>query len=372
MNGRNNMSRYVVLVAALTVMLLVGWGCEQEQTGVAPPLTPPTIAEPQPAETKIAVEPKPAEAEQKPVETKQPAQPEPNAEKVAPTEPNVQQIAATKPAPAESNSPELRPAPPAQTPAAQLCSRCTDFLSKHVDQQGMMDYKTLLRRKLELVNVLDEFKSLNHNEYNSWSKDDKLAFWINAYNLELMRAILDNYPIESNRVLRLFWPPNSIRHIKGLWDQHKFIIMNEEFTLQEITRRFFKKEFDDPRVFFAIYYGSLSGPPLRNEAYCGQNLSAQLDDQIKRFIAAGGTLKIERENQRVYLSSMLSSTWNGQQFVAKYGTDLKFKQQEPEVRAVLNLLTKYISPQDVGFLETGNYTVDFMVYDWTLNDRGGQ
>jgi len=366
------------LVGALTVVLLVGWGCEQEQAVVAPPLPPPTIAEPQPAENKIAVEPKPARTEQaaQPELNAPKAAPiEPNVQKAAPSEPNVQQIATTKPAPAspaESNSVELRPAPHLRVSATELCSMCTEFLSKHVDQQGMVDYKTLLRRKLELVDVLDKFKTLDPNEYNLWSKEDKLAFWINGYNLEFIRIILDNYPIESTRVLRLFWPPNSIRHIKGIWDQHKFIIMDEEFTLQEIIRRFFNHEFDEPRVFFAVYYGSLSGPPLRNEAYCGQTLSAQLDDQVKRYIAAGETLKIERENQKVYLSSILKPTWNGQQFVAKHGTDLKFKQQEPAVRAVLNFLTAYIPAQDASFLETGNYTVEFMRYDWSLNERGGQ
>ena len=355
------MSRYVVLATALTVMLLVGWGCEQEQAVVTPPPSPTAaIAEPQPAETKTAVKPKPVEAEQKPVETKQAAQPEPN----------VQQTVATKPAPAESNTVELRPAPPVQASAARLCGKCTEFLSKYVDKEGMVDYKTLLRRKLELVEVLDKFKTLDPNEYKLWSKEDQLAFWINAYNLEFIKIISDNYPIESTRVLRLFWPPNSIRHIKGIWDQHKFIIMGEEFTLQDIDKRSFRNGFDEPRVIFAIYYGSLSGPPLRNEAYCGENLSAQLDEQVKRFI--GEALKIERENQKVYLSSILKPTWNGQQFVAKYGTDLKFKEQEAGVRAVLNFLTKYISQSHVDYLETGNYTVEYMLYDWTLNERGGQ
>ena len=111
---------------------------------------------------------------------------------------------------------------------------------------------------------------------------------------------------------------------------------------------------------------------MRNEAYCGQNLSAQLDDQVKKFLAGSQSFKIDRENQKVYLSSILKSTWHGRGFVTKYGTDLKFKQQEPEVRAVLNFLTNYISQNHVDYLETANYTVEYMGYDWTLNERGGQ
>ena len=88
---------------------------------------------------------------------------------------------------------------------------------------------------------------------------------------------------------------------------------------------------------------------MRNEAYCGEKLSAQLDDQVKKFLAGAHAFKIDRENKVVSLSSILQPTWYGQQFIANYGTDRKFKQQDPAVRAVLNFLTKYISPQDVEF-----------------------
>jgi hypothetical protein len=332
------MSRYIVRVAASTVMLLFGFGCEQEQGDVVP-LPPVATAKPQPA-----------------------------------AEPNIQQAAVAEPSPAqlaESNAAQLQAAQASRTSADELCRSCTEFLSKYVDQKGMVDYRTLLRRKLELATILDRFRTLDPNEYNLWSKGDKIAFWINGYNLEFIKIVLDNYPIESTRVLRLFWPPNSIMHVKGIWDGHKFIIMDEEFTLKDVDERFFQKEFDEPRVFFAIFYASVSGPPLRNEAYCGQNLSAQLDDQVKKFMASAHAFKISRENQAVYLSSILQPTWYGRQFVAKYGTDRKFKQQEPAARAVLNFLTNYLSPQDIAFLETGNYTVQYMRYDWTLNDRSG-
>jgi len=353
------MSRYIVIVAVSTVMLLLGPGCEQEQGGAAPPPLSAVTVEPPQAETKQAVEP--------------------NVQETPAAEPNAQQtvVEPTPAQPAESNAAQLQTAQasatqPAKRKAGELCSDCTKFLSEHVDQYGMVDYRALLRRKLELAAILDRFRTLDPNEYNLWSRDDKLSFWINAYNLEFIRIILDNYPIESTRVLRLFWPPNSIRHIKGIWDQHKFIIMNEEFTLKEIDERLFQKEFDEPRVFFAISYGSVSGPVLRNEAYCGQILSAQLDDQVKKFLAGAHAFKISREDQTVHLSPILQPNWYGQQFVAKYGTDRKFKQQEPATRAVLNFLTSYLSPRDVDFLETGNYTVQYIRYDWTLNDCAGQ
>ncbi|MGA2071659.1 MAG: DUF547 domain-containing protein [Sedimentisphaerales bacterium] len=354
------MSKYVVFTAVLTLALMAGWGCEQKSANVAMSTPPPAAAVAQkPAAAPTPTEPNTVEVKPEPAKIEQPTPPEPNKpEKVTPPQNITEQPKTTPPA--------------ASTTAAQLCDKCTEFLGKYVNRDGMVDYKTLSRKKLELASLLDKFRGVNRSDYNSWSKDDKLAFWINAYNLELIKIIVENYPIESNRMLRLFWPPNSIKHIKGIWDEHKFIIMDEEFTLKEIEQRFFQNELSEPRVIFAMSYASISGVPLRNEAYCGRNLSEQLDDQVKKFIAGSHAFKIDREKQTVSLSSLLNPTWYGGQFVAKYGTDLKFKQQEPAVRAVLHFLTKYIPQQDIDYLETGNYTIEYLRYDWTLNEGAGQ
>lgn len=351
------MSKYVVFAVIMTVALLVGWGCEQKSANVA--TQPPSAVAPKPATSPTPAEPNMAKVKPEAVKIEQPASPEPNKpQKVTPVENIAEQPKSTSPV--------------AGATAAQLCDKCTEFLGKYVSRDGMVDYKTLARKKLELAALLDKFRKLNRSDYNSWSKDDKLAFWINGYNLELIRVIMENYPIESNRMLRLFWPPNSIKHIKGIWDEHKFIIMDEEFTLREIEQRFFLNESSEPRILFAISYASISGVPLRNEAYCGRDLSAQLDDQVKKFIAGPHAFRIDREKQIVSLSPILNPAWYGGRFVAKYSTDLKFKQREPSIRAVLHFLTKYLPPQDVDYLETGNYTIEYLRYDWTLNEGIGQ
>ena len=381
------MGKNIILAGILTATLLVSWGCEQKSTNVAAKSDPPAAAvtpKPQPATAPAkAIEPNTVEIKSETAKIEQTVQQEPNTPAAPVTEPNIpaaqpakpntRQVVTPKPAQTQTDSAKSQPTPIAiNNTATHLFDQTTAFLKKYVTKDGMVDYKALSHKKMEMAKLLEQFRKLDRNEYNSWSKDDELAFWINGYNLNFIKIIVDNYPIESNRMLRLFWPPNSIRHIKGIWDEHKFIIMNEEFTLQEVDRRFLQKEFDEPLAFFAISYASVSGPPLRNEAYRGQNLLSQFDDQVKKFLAGQNGFKIDRENQKVYLSSILSSTWYGNQFIAKYGTDLKFKQQEPAVRAILNFLTKYISPQDVDYLETGNYTVEFLRYDWTLNDRAGQ
>lgn len=338
----------------------------------------------EPNQVSITSKSKTGESQIQQVTRVQQAQPEPNVTQSATAEPNLPALKMAEPniATGSKIEPPAQKAaqvaatepnkPPESKTADELCEKCTTLLGKYVDKDGFVNYRMLLRKKLELLNVLDSFKTLARSDYNAWSRNDKIAFWINAYNLELIKIILDNYPIESNRFLRLLWPPNSIRHIKGIWDEHKFIIMDEEFNLKSIEDRYFRDEFDEPRAFLAISYASVSGPPLRNEAYCGKDLDVRLDEQVKKFLAKPQAFGINRENARVSISSILSPSWQSSKFITKYGTDLKFKNQEPAVRAVLNFLTRYIPQPDVDYLETANYTIDYMNYDWSLNDRPGQ
>jgi hypothetical protein len=226
---------------------------------------------------------------------------------------------------------------------------------------------------LKLRKLIKEFAELKKNEYDTWPKDDKIAFWINAYNLHMLQIIIENYPIEAYRYLQFLpgWEPDSIKHINkriGKINKQKFIVMDEVFTLPEIEQRFFRKEFDEPRVFLALSYATLTSPPLRNEPYYGSKLDKQLDDQAKKFLSNPLAFKIDRNKQRIYLSVILQPTWFGSEFIDKYGTDKKFKDQQPAVRAVLSFITNYISEQDKNFLEVENYSIEYMRYNWRLND----
>jgi hypothetical protein len=260
---------------------------------------------------------------------------------------------------------ELRP-----VPVVSFHDKCSEILKEFVHNNGMVDYQGLRRKRLELRAVLREFDKLKRSEYESWPGEDKIAFWINVYNLQKLSVITDNYPIKpSSRILTIFYRgTNSIRHIEEKISRHKFLVMDEEFTFGTIEKLFFRGEFDDPRVFFAISSCCLSSPPLRNEPYYGHNLSEQLDEQTKRFLSSHLAFSIDREKGKVYLSALFQSSWYGREFIKKFAIDRKFKDQPAETRAVLNFITNYISKEDVTFLETGNYTIKHMTFDWTIND----
>ncbi|MBN1805115.1 MAG: DUF547 domain-containing protein [Sedimentisphaerales bacterium] len=255
-------------------------------------------------------------------------------------------------------------------PAASFHNKCADILKEFVHDNGMVDYQGLRRKRLELRAVLRELDKLESSEYESWPREDKIAFWINVYNLQKLKIITDNYPIKpSSRILTIFYRgTNNIRHIEEKITKHKFLVMDEEFTFAAIEKLYFHGESDDPRLFFAISSGCLSSPPLRNEPYYGSNLSEQLDEQTRRFLSSPLAFSIDREKDKVYLSALFQSSWYGREFINKFAIDRKFKDHPAQIRAVLNFITNYIPKEDVTFLETGNYTIKYMTYDWTIND----
>ena len=376
----------IVIISLLTVLAFITGCPPAERESIDSPTTDepkieshetePNVFEPVQVEpNKVEpVETEPNEVGPRDIEPNKVEPPlvEPN-EEVGTTEAEPNKVETPKAEPNEVKTVKVEPNDLKPPQKVTFHDKCADILTSFVDDKGMVGYRKLKQRRLKLKKLLDEFAELNPGEYKSWPKEDKIAFWINAYNLHLLQIIIENYPVEVYRWLLPFpgWEPDSIRHINkriGGINKQKFIVMDEEFTLQEIEQRFFRKQFDEPRAFFAMSHSNLSGPTMRNEPYYGRKLIHQLDDQAEKFFSNPLAFKIDRNRQKVYLSPMLQPTWFGSEFLDKYGTDKKFKDQQPAVRAVLSVITNYISEQDKNFLEVENYTVEYMRYNWRLND----
>jgi len=330
------------LSASIAVAIIVA-GCSQTESEIVETIKVEIpqieVVTPEPNETT------PEQVEQRQIEPE---------EAIVPVE-------AIEPVKAESEKPKPQP-------RVSFHDKCAAILKEFVNDDGAVDYSNLRRKRLELKQLLQEFDELEPSEYKAWPREDKIAFWINVYNIQMLNVIVENYPINASRVLSFFWGPYSIRHIKGIWTDYKVMIMDEEFTLREIERRFFQREFNEPRAFLAITYASMSGPRLHNEPYHGYKLEEQLNDQVRQFLSSADGFRIDKDEQTVYLSAIFEPTWHGDEFVKKFRINRKFKERVPETRAVLNFVSRYIPEQDVSFLEVENYTIKYIKYDWTLND----
>jgi hypothetical protein len=248
--------------------------------------------------------------------------------------------------------------------------RFAGILKDFVDSNGLVDYDGLKQKQDELKTLAGRLGNLQSNEYQSWSKQDKTAFWINVYNLRKLMVVSDYHPISSSsRFLNTLWGPGDLRNIETAAANYKFLVIGKEYTFARIIEQLSSDEFNDPRIFLAISDACLSSPPLSDGPYYGYELNKQLDEQAKRFLSRTSAFQIDKQNHLVNLSALFEYGRYGKVFIKKYGTDKKFTDKPPVTRAVLRFISNYISRQDVAFLEANSYTVKYMVYDWTINDN---
>ncbi len=240
-------------------------------------------------------------------------------------------------------------------------------LGTHVNDNGMVDYKGLKAQSHKLDEFAATLAKLDRKDYEKWTDNEKIAFWINAYNALTLRAIIDHYPIQSSFFRSLRFPKNSIRQIPGVWDELKFTVMNEPITLDGIEHDTLRAKFDEPRIHMALVCAAMGCPPLRNKPYIGEKLDAQLNNQSNRFLGNPKQFRIDRDKRTVYLSSIFK--WFGNDFVKKFGTDRQFAGYSDSERAVLNFISKFVKPGDRTYLERGGYSIDYLDYDWSLNEQ---
>ncbi|MDI1322368.1 MAG: DUF547 domain-containing protein [Algoriphagus sp.] len=215
------------------------------------------------------------------------------------------------------------------------------LLKANVSPSGIVNYNGFIKEKAKLEQYL-KLISENAPDRKTWSKQDQLAYWINAYNAFTVKLIVDNYPVKSIRDLG---PELKIPLIKDVWHYKFFKIGGVESSLDEIEHSILRKEFEEPRIHFAINCASVSCPPLLNEAFIASKLEAQLDKVARGFINDSSRNKITADNAQI---SALFSWFKGD--FTKKGSLIDF----------LNLYSK------VKIKSTAK--ISHLDYNWNLNE----
>ena len=228
-------------------------------------------------------------------------------------------------------------------------------LETYVDEQGLVDYVGLQRDRQQLDAFNGSLAIAPPETYDTWSEADQIAFLINAYNSLTLKSIIDQSPIKA-----------SIRDIRGVWRFERHLVLQERQTLDHIEHDILRADFNEPRIHAALVCAALSCPYLRQEPYTGENLDAQLDDQVKTFLSRPEAFAIDRANNRVELSRIFK--WFGEDWVPSFGTDVGFEGDLSE-RAVLNFISGYLDEGDRAYLQAGGYEIDYTNYDWALNQQ---
>ena len=213
-----------------------------------------------------------------------------------------------------------------------------ELLKKHVSSEGLVNYKSFIKDSL----ILDKYLNLLESNYPQarWSDNEVKAYWINAYNAYTVKLIILHYPVKGIKEIG-----GSIPFVNSTWDI-KFIRINgEKKDLNNIEHGILRKKFDDPRIHMSLVCASKSCPILRNEAYNGERLDKQLDDQARNFLKDNFRNKITASNAQI----SLIFKW--------YGRDFR------KLGGVKSFINKYSAVKI-----TDNTKITHMEYDWNLNE----
>ncbi len=237
-------------------------------------------------------------------------------------------------------------------------------LKQYAGDTGV-DYARLKQDRGSLDRAVAELDSPAARGEAGWSRERRLAFWINAYNLLTLRAIVDHYPIQSAWFTLL--PRNSIRQIDGVWTRLTWQVAGRPVTLDDIEHKILRPVFKDARVHFAINCASVSCPPLSIEPYRDQALDSQLDAAARRYLGSPDGLRLDGDTMRV--SSILD--WYGEDFVPRYAP-LIAGELSAKDKAILGVISTFGSGDAASRAARGNSRIVFLKYDWSLNDSGAR
>lgn len=243
-----------------------------------------------------------------------------------------------------------------------------EVLKTFVDPEGMVDYSGLQKSRESLDAFADELARFPKESYEKLGEEEQIAFWINAYNALTLKAIIDNYPIKSGFFTSLAFPKNSIRQIKGVWDDLKFEVMGEKRTLNEIEHEILRKEFKEPRIHVALVCAAKSCPRLRNEPYYGERLEEQFADQTKHFLNSDRNFRVSADEQTVRLSKIFD--WFGEDFIGAYPWQGDNPGYGGKEQAVLAFIGPFLPPEQSEQLRAKKFDVEYADYDWSLNEQG--
>jgi hypothetical protein len=233
-------------------------------------------------------------------------------------------------------------------------------LRRHV-RPPRVDYVALSADRTALDAALEMMNRPGGDEERRWTRGERMAFWINAYNLFTLRAIVDHYPIKSHFLT--MQPRNSIRQIDGVWTHLAWQAAGRTVTLDDIEHRILRPEFKDPRVHFAINCASIGCPPLHNEPYRASTLDAQLDAAARRYLGSPDGLQVDGSTLRV--SSILK--WYGDDFVPRFAAEPAGGRDAAE-RAILGVVAAFGPAPAAALARTPSVRVAFLSYNWSLND----
>ena len=200
-----------------------------------------------------------------------------------------------------------------------------------------VDYASWIENEEDLAALEEFLERLSKIDTGSLSTSDQTAYYINLYNAVMLHVVLEKYPIDSVKNIGIL--PFSVF-------KRDFVqLLDRKVSLDEIEKSILLKDYFDPRIHFAVNCASEGCPPLRAEPFVGDRLDTQLDEQTKLFAQSERAAKIDEDQKSIAYSELFK--WYAKDFNVKNPAEYLNRYREVPLPT--------------------NYSVDWIAYDWSLN-----
>ena len=244
----------------------------------------------------------------------------------------------------------------------------TALLKKHVvlidgGKASKVRYAGFQQDRSQIKSYLESLSKVAPAEFDGWSKAQRMAFLINAYNAFTVEKILSRYPD-----IRSIWDFGKL--IGNPFRDRFFTLLGREFSLDAIEHETLRKPgaYDDPRVHYAVNCASIGCPMLREEAYTAARLEAQLEEQARRFLSDRSRNRYDATAGRLEISRIFD--WYRADWTSGYrgfeGRSAPIHSHEQYFAGYAALLAD--APEQRKLIEERKAPLQFLEYDWRLND----
>lgn len=221
-------------------------------------------------------------------------------------------------------------------------------------RDGLVNYQALSGDSASLNSAVREFSELSAAEFAIFDSSQRMALWINAYNLFTIASIIERYPVAS------------IKDIRGVWNKRTWSCAGRELTLDQIEHDILRKEFSEPRVHVALVCASISCPELYNQPFRASALDEQLTDRARAFARDTTRNRIDIAKRTIWLSKILD--WYGSDFQSKYPRVEPFEYLSKKDAAAVGFIHAHLPDSLQAPLVSERFRVKHLGYDWGLNE----
>jgi hypothetical protein len=205
------------------------------------------------------------------------------------------------------------------------------FFKKYV-ANSKVDYAAVKSNSSDLETLLNLTENAN---LNGLTDNETKAFWINAYNLHVIKGVVAKYPVKSPL------------DVPGFFDKIQYTVAGNKITLNDIENVKIREKYNDARIHFVLVCGANSCPPIIEGAYFPETLEKQLNEQTKLALNNPNFIKVSKG--KVSVSQIFE--WYKKDFITKKSNEIDF-------------INKFRTTKISSNSKLGYYT-----YDWTLNKK---